>query len=331
MFFAHLSTFFVAIAFALFWIRFKNLRSSEILLGIFSGIYLITTSAFLAYQYYSFKAIQLLDLLGVISELFTLIIPIFYIYYLNKSEKIFRIIVKLFLIVTLITAVHFLLSDHSGYLFYGTNSKASVNMIFQILIDVVLFLAFVVAFVNYRKDNQELFDGEFKWTVGIIFIGYYIQDIITLVVITFFTDHKNLNESVFIYGNIMNFLVSYLLIHLAIFTNWLSLWHVIKNPNKKLQKTIHTIQIEKVISISELKAIKPIDYQRVKNNFEKEFPELFQFIETIEDLSKTERLYFFLDKMELSNKELSDVLNVSVRTVETNFYRLRKKIQKQSF
>ena len=341
MFFAHLSTFFVLIAFLLFWIRFKNLRPSEILLGIFSGIYLITTSAFLAYQYYNFKAVQLLDLLGVISELFTLFIPIFYIYFLNKSDSIFRIIIKLLFFVSAITILHFLLSDHSGFLFYGTNKNAKWNLIFQIGIDFILFFVFTYAFVNYRKDNQELFDGDFKWTIGIIFIGYYVQDIVTLIVITFLTNYKDLNDSIFVFGNIMNVTVSYLLIHLAIYTNWLSIWHIIKNPNNKSNKenvkslllnknaTFSSVNITTQILIEDLRKLDLVDYKSVKVHFSQEFESLFNEIDALEDYSKTEKLYYFLDKMDFSHKELSDILNVSVRTVETNFYRLRKKIQKQ--
>lgn len=326
MLFAHLNTFLVFIAFLLFWIRANYLRPSELLLGIFSGIYLLTTSTFLAYQYYNFKAIQFLDLLGVISELFTLLIPIFYIYYLGKNVKVNSVLMRLFFLVAVLTGIHFYLSDKSGFLFYGINAFAESNIKFQIVIDLILFVVFSALYINYNRDNSELFDGEFKWTVGILFISYYIQDIVTLVVLAFFTNLKNINESIFIFGNIMNLLVSYLLIHLAIHTNWLSLWHIIKNESNEQTKSNYlTNKNPLLISTSELSEIRPLEYHALKSNYYSRFPDLFENIDSQLDLSKNEKLYMALSKFDFSHKELANILNVSVRTVETNFYRLRKK------
>ncbi len=39
-------------------------------------------------------------------------------------------------------------------------------------------------------------------------------------------------------------------------------------------------------------------------------------------------MYAFFDNFQLSNKVLADALCVSVRTIETNFYRTRNKMKK---
>ncbi|MEN9742465.1 MAG: hypothetical protein RLZZ65_270 [Bacteroidota bacterium] len=337
MLFAHLSTFLVFIATVLFVLRIKNQNPAERLLSLFSVIYLISTSCFLAYQYYDFNFKQILDLMGVISELFTLTIPVLYLFFtgnlrLRKSFNNNFVTGILLLIVAALTTIHFVISDQSGFLFYASNKNSTINLLFQIIIDAVLFLSFVYLYLTYRKENQELFDGQFKKSFGLLFTIYYIMDISILIVFAYYSHLTNFSQAIFELGNIMNVIVALLLIHISIHIGWLAEWSLVKfNSLQKNSSSVHKISISKQIQIEDLKKLDLVDYKSVKVHFSKEFESLFNEIDALVDYSKTEKLYYFLDKMDFSHKELSDILNVSVRTVETNFYRLRKKIQKQPF
>jgi predicted nucleotidyltransferase len=158
------------------------------------------------------------------------------------------------------------------------------------------------------------------------------MDISILIVFAYYSHLTNFSQAIFELGNIMNVIVALLLIHISIHIGWLAEWSLVKfNSLQKNSSSVHKISISKQIQIEDLKKLDLVDYKSVKVHFSKEFESLFNEIDALVDYSKTEKLYYFLDKMDFSHKELSDILNVSVRTVETNFYRLRKKIQKQPF
>ena len=48
-------------------------------------------------------------------------------------------------------------------------------------------------------------------------------------------------------------------------------------------------------------------------------------------MSKTEKLYAAFQPFELSHKDIASLLNVSLRTVGTNFYRLRLKLKENGY
>ena len=75
--------------------------------------------------------------------------------------------------------------------------------------------------------------------------------------------------------------------------------------------------------------LKTINWNEVSSVLNTKFPLIINHISENEELTKTEKLYAFLDYFDFSNKELSEILFVSVRTVETNFYRMRLKYKKQ--
>ena len=91
---------------------------------------------------------------------------------------------------------------------------------------------------------------------------------------------------------------------------------------------------EKKILIKKVQHItqEEMDYFSVNWNFIKE---KFQFkyrqiIRTIDDyffLTEHEKKYAFIDYLRLDPDELADSMNVSKRTIETNFYRVRKKLK----
>ncbi len=336
MLFAHLTVFLSSIAFLLFAVRYKQQIMAEKMLTLFSLIYLLNTTMFLSYQYYGFDAKLLLDLSGVITELLTLTMPVAYLLLLGWQNKKWTNSVTLFTFLVFVaggTLLHFYIADDSGYLFYHENTKAKYNVEFQIIIDLIIFILFLLLFTRVLKQkNQELFDGDFKTSIGIVFIGYYLQDLIVLGVMAYFTSDEMLNEMIFYFGNILNFLIVLMLVYLSIQTNWLKEWHIIKKSIGKSKIGIPQFEIitpSKPLVKSQLEKLQLIDYQNLKTEFIVHYQNIFERIDQFENLSKTEKMYLFFLHFEIPHKDLADVLHVSNRTIETNFYRVRKKIQKQ--
>lgn len=336
MLFAHLTVFLAFIAFLLFSVRFKQQIMAEKMLTLFSLIYLLNTTMFLSYQYYGFDAKLLLDLSGVITELLTLTLPVAYLLLLGWQNKKWTHSVTLFTFLVFVagsTLLHFYLADDSSYLFYHENTNAKNNVQFQIIIDLIIFTLFLLLFTQVLKQkNQELFDGDFKRSIGIVFIGYYLQDLIVLGVMAYFTSDVMLNEMIFYFGNILNFLIVLMLVYLSIQTNWLKEWHLIKKSIGKSKIGIPQFEINtpsQPLLKSQLAELDIVDFHHIKAKFQTAYPALFENIETLNQLSKTEKLYLFFLHFDIPHKDLADVLHVSNRTIETNYYRVRKKIQKQ--
>jgi hypothetical protein len=109
---------------------------------------------------------------------------------------------------------------------------------------------------------------------------------------------------------------------IAIYTNWLKEYNSIRTEPKN-----HLVIETFPITINDLRKVKLTDWNSLKDNFKTAYPEIIDNIESNKDLSKTEKLYAFLDHFQFSNKDLSEILCVSIRTIETNFYRMRRKIK----
>lgn len=333
MLFAHLTVFIGSIASLLFIFRIKSQLPAEKFLSAFSAIFSVNMILFLSYQYYNFEAILLLDYSGVITELICLSLPVIYLIFLNhnlstSSQK--KVILVALFMNALAVGLHFLIADDSGYLFYHTNKNAIQNVQFQIVLDILICVVFIYNFLKILKNqNKELFDGNFKSFVGILFIAYYLQDLMVLLLMAYFTSDEMLNESVFHIGNIMNFLSAVILVIIAIQTNWLQEWNFVFNKPKKQITADQTPEFTP-LRIDDLKTMTTIEYNELKHVFSERYGNIFIKIDATAGLSKTEKLYFFFLHFEIAHKELADLLHVSNRTVETNFYRLRKKIETNS-
>jgi hypothetical protein len=336
MLFAHLTVFLASIAFLLFAMRYKQQIMAEKMLTLFSLIYLLNTTMFLSYQYYGFDEKLLLDLSGVITELLTLTMPVAYLLLLGwQGKKWTKSLTLLTFLLFVVggTIAHFYIADNSGYLFYHENRHAKQNVELQIIVDLIILIFFLFLFTRVLKQkNQELFDGDFKTSIGIVFIGYYLQDLIVLGVMAYFTSDKMLNEMIFYFGNTLNFLIVLMLVYLSIQTNWLKEWHMIKKSIGKSRIDVPQFEITTPplpILKSQLAELDVVDFQNIKAKFQSDYTVLFENINALNQLSKTEKMYLFFLHFEIPHKDLADVLHVSIRTIETNFYRVRKKIQKQ--
>lgn len=329
MLFAHLTVFCSFIASIFFLIRLRQQLFAEKFLSLFSTIFLLNSVLFLSYQYYSFNAIRLLDYSGVISEIICLLLPLIYLTTLFNSKRRVLLLWIYSGFVVFSVGLHFLISDDSRYLFYHVNTNAVLNVNFQILIDLIIFTLFVYHFFKIRKaKNNELFDGNFKSQIGIMFIVYYLQDLIILLLMAYFTNDKMLNSIVFSIGNFSNALISIILISIAIQTNWLKEWYFIFKQEKLILPNADNESISTYsLRSSDFNEFDNVDYAEIKFHFNSKFEKVFEKIDQIEDLTKNERMYYFLLHFDISHKELADILNVSNRTIETNFYRIRKKLE----
>lgn len=329
MLFAHLTVFCGFIATILFLIRLSQQLFAEKFLSLFSSIFLLNSTLFLSYQYYNFDAIRLLDYSGVIAEIICLLLPVIYLTTLFNSKRRALLLWIYSGFALFSVGLHFLISDNSRYLFYHINKNAVLNVKFQILIDLIIFTLFLYHFFKIRKaKNDELFDGNFKSQIGIMFIIYYLQDLIILLLMAYFTNDQMLNSFVFSMGNISNALISIILISISIQTNWLQEWHIFFSQNKVTVQKLEDESLTRYsLRASDLLELPFVDYAELKHHFKSKFNLIFLKIDQTEDLTKNERLYYFLLHFEITHKELADILNVSNRTVETNFYRIRKKLE----
>lgn len=62
-----------------------------------------------------------------------------------------------------------------------------------------------------------------------------------------------------------------------------------------------------------------------------DFKDIIVEVEKLDFLSKTEKLYAALQPFDLSHKDIASLLSVSLRTVGTNFYRLRLKLKDNDY
>ena len=330
MFLSHINVFVVFIAMCLFIVRYKKKTFSEVLLILFSVQTFISASLWLYFNYYNSDFNKIIDYFGIINENVILIYTCLYIYYLNNDipiSKRYKVILMTLFASLFMFFIHWLIKSNSAFIIYPENTNIAFNLIFQLILDFV----FLIVFILFLKKKQqlinpiELFDGAFKNYILIGFVLYIVQDLLILFLL--FLTIKKIIFPDFLMGisTVLNLIVSFSILVLAIQTNWLKEYHFIFVPKKEVHSNESFNRIE-LIKINELKNI---TWQTLKNNYYSTYSQLFDKIEKI-NLSKTEKMYAFFDCFDFSHKELSDLLNVSLRTIETNFYRMRKKMTKNN-
>lgn len=331
MFLSHLNCFIGGIAFLLFLLRFKQHSFSENLLFVFSGLSFFSSTLWLYVNYYNNSINQFVDFSGIFIENFLLIISVFYIYSLGKKKQTFNpffIISSLILISLILFVVHYKIADEKTLILHPSNKNVYDNIIFQIGIDILLFTLFIYLFLSKKmSEGNELFDGNFKKYIVLAFSFYFIQDIFIL---SFFMMAINgivfpevlMNVTLF-----LNTLIGVFLVMAAIYTNWLKEYNKIRNSEENVKENQKTTP-SYTLSIEDLKVLKKIDWNEVYHHFKTSHNELVNTIENNNNLSPTEKMYCFLDYFNFPNKELSELLFVSIRTVETNFYRMRRKLKR---
>lgn len=330
MFLSHFNFFISIIVVFLFIIRRKHHTLTESLFVLFSVLFSISSLLWLTVNYYNFPISWLIDIYGIICENILLTIPVLALYHIDKKNKAkFKIILLLIISSVFLYFIHWLISYQELLIFYPNNLNITYNIIFQILLDILLCVTFFY-FIFIKKKNAEfeLFDGSFKKYFMYSFGLYYLQDIFVLLLLYLTVNNVIIPDTLF---NLTTFINTFIVIHLvllAIYTNWLKEYNYLRLTLKKSGSIIESNN-DLYIPIEELREIKPLNWNEIKLKFEKTHPLLINKLEQNTTLSKTEKLYAFLDNFNFNNKDLSDILFVSIRTVETNFYRMRRKIKEE--
>lgn len=331
MFLSHLNCFIGGIAVLLFFLRYKSHSFSENILFIFTGISFVSSSLWLYVNYYDHDINSFVDFFGIFIENFLLSTCVFYIYSLGKKHKKFEQITYFILLSfsLLLYFIHYKFASGNSFIFHPSNKNVINNIYFQIVIDCILFITFLYLFFTKKmNDDSELFDGNFKKYILLAFSFYFIQDIFILSFFIVTIKGLVLPQVLMNVTLFLNTLTTLFLVMVAIYTNWLKEYNKLRNIDLIEEDQNNTI-IPYSLSIEDLKLLKKIDWNEIYHHFKSTHSELLIKIETTDKLSQTEKLYYFLDFFNFSNKEISDLLFVSIRTVETNFYRLRKKIKKK--
>ncbi|NIK92874.1 hypothetical protein GZ212_11980 [Mangrovimonas sp. CR14] len=339
MFLSHLAFFLSAIGFILFIVRSNKQEPFELFLTFFSFLFFSSLGVWLYLDYYfSDQSLRVLDFYGIINENFALLAPVFCAALFGKSVpkiKILQYFGLLILIGVGFAILHLLIAqDETEHLiFYPTNKNMRINAAVQLTYNITLFLLFLYYLrkINVNK-GPELFDGVYKKVFSILFIVYYILDNFFFVAILVYFNNLQVFKQMYYITLVSNFIMTLLIITLAIYTNWLFLITRFKRKwQKDYNKNENILILENKPFILSNHGDKILNWNNFKQNQVNEHEELITNVESLEFLTKTEKLYAALQPFNLAHKELADLLSVSLRTIETNFYRLRVKLRKEGY
>lgn len=335
MFISHLTFFLSAIGFLLFIIKSYRQTDFERFLTFFSFLYFSLTGIWLFLNFYTKSEEYLLDLYGVVSENIALVTPVLIVYLFDKKVSIslmFRYLGIILLIGFVFFGIQYFIANdtENNLIFSHTNKNLIHNVVLQLVYDIVFLVCFIIGLKKIKSNNTtELFDGTYKKVFSILFIVYYCQDILYFIMVIISIINIKPVYSLYIISLFSNLLVAMLIITLAIYTNWMFLF------NKLKLKFSPEIVIENEGTITPIFHLQNVNcefrsWNDFKKNMSDEYPEIIENIENLEFLSKTEKLYAGLLPFDNSHKEIADLLCISLRTVETNFYRLRSKLKENN-
>lgn len=307
------------------------MKMYEWLLSLFAFLNFSVSFTWLLYLYYELKAPLFVDNFGVLAELFALFLPLAILLEIqiqgSKAKQIARL--SALMLAIGLGIGHYWLSDAADYyLFHPYNTQFKQNIFYQLCIDLLLFVLFFWLFFRKNDDSKELFDGAFKRYFGIVFFAFYIQDIIILSMMLYSEFDEFYRNILTNFSLILTLLLTIVLGLMAIATNYLQIWHQIVSSTKKqqLQHFAQNTQEPFHLDSTLLYKLQAPDWNQIKQVLGADCAALIKEIDGKANYTKTEKLYCFLNKFELSHKEIADLLSVSIRTVETNFYRLRQKV-----
>ena len=254
------------------------------------------------------------DFLGLFLANFSLFLPIAFLYLSKRSPELKRFLA---LIGTVLISCALSLSMHAVIsspcktcAFAPENENVLLNLIFQLLIDIGLVLGFL--FLLYDKDYQEAKNQRNLRAIGFIFSLFYLNDILILLSrITAKYEFYSMLAAMWIEVAIY-FIFSFGIAYMG--------WLIQKRGNEVSIAKPNKYFIDfKVLSS---------DWSEVKEKCRgSDLRPLIEEIENHDFLTKTEKLYMFISHFDdIPTKKLSELLCVSPRTVETNKYRLRKKL-----
>lgn len=329
MFLSHLNVFILFIALLLFLLRLKNKNFSEIIIFLFCLQTFISSTIWLYINYYNQEFSIFIDYFGILNENILLIYCNLFIWSIGREfsfkEKILKIS-GVFVLSLLLFFIHLGITKNSKYIFYPTNLNIEINIGFQVLLDLIFYFIFIKLLRSTKSKNQkELFDGGFKKYITFGFIFYFIQDIFILILLYLGIKGILFPDYLMEICSFINLFSSVALVIIVIYINWLPEYNLLRFLNNEKNN-----KVKEQFEISDLQQLKNIDWITIQNSFTKKYPEIIESIKGLSNLSKTEKMYAFFEYFDIQNKKLADILNVSLRTVETNFYRMRKKTENKS-
>lgn len=333
MFISHLNIFLSFFTLIIFVSRLKNQRFYEWMLTLFALVNFSNALIWLLYLYYRLLPPLFIDNYGVISEIIALVLPIYVLIDIrsDRGSKRFKIETVVLLTFTLAAVIfqYLLTTSDEFYLFYPYNQNYKFNIYLQLGFDIIITGLFL--FLYFRKQTTlqlELFDGNFKRYFGAIFIIYYSQDILMLSMMI--GTKMEVGFVSFLQGLSMalSLIISIILGIMGIATNYLPLWNKMREFElNQHAKTSAQSNHPFIYDEKQWVEIQPIDWNKIKVTFIDSYPQVIQIIDENKNLTKTEKIYVFISNFEISHKEISALLTVSLRTVETTFYRIRQKQQ----
>lgn len=338
MFISHLAFFISVISLLLFFIRWAEHPFYERLLLIFIGLNVLETGGWLYCNYYSDHFNLWSDSVSLLSTNFSLVLPYFVVYFIGKKiafGKSLLLVVGMILLASLLYATHLLFSnDPTNGVFFIKNNNLTYNLVIEFVIIVLSFVTFLIAFTKKpRVTNDELFDGKFKRVFFWLFVAFFTRNLLYLVVLNNSTllsrMHHLVQSTAFDVGNILNLVVPLLLLLVSIYVNWFHLLLKLKQSNVPIESVSRSYNKSSIAMIDLAELPKTISWNELFVKYQATHPVCMNFIEELSFLSKTEKTYAFLAIFDFNQKELSDKLSVSIRTIETNMYRLRSKLKKE--
>jgi len=338
MFISHLTFFISVISLLLFFIRWVEHQFYERILLLFIGLNVLETGVWLYCNFYSNQLNLWSDSVSVFSENLSLILPFFIVYFIGKKiafQHSLLLIGGMIAMASLLCGIHLLLSnDPNNVVFYTTNKHLTLNLLVQLFLILFSIGAFLVAFIKKpRITNDELFDGKFKRVFFWLFIAFFGRNLLYLVVLNNSTllsrMHHLVQSTAFEVGNILNLVIPLLLLLVSIYVNWFHLLLKLKQSNVPIESVSRTYNKSSIAMIDLAELPKIISWNELLVKYQATHPVCMNYIEELSFLSKTEKTYAFLAIFDFNQKELSDKLSVSIRTIETNMYRLRSKLKKE--
>lgn len=254
------------------------------------------------------------EILGLALANFSLFLPLGFVY-ISKSRvsknRFYSLLGLLAFCTMATTVIHAFIASPCHLCFFSPeNKRISFNLAFQLVLDFGLLLGFT--FLLFDKAYRTAKNRGTLSLVGSVFVLLYINDILVITSrMTAGMEFYSLQSALIVE------VVVYLVFSIGIV--YLS-FLIFKRGNEiSIAQPMHfTIDLNLVDS----------DWTILKGNLlNTELGSLIEEVDQKTDLTKTEKVYLFLSNFaDISNKQLSEILCVSPRTVETNKYRLKKKL-----
>lgn len=229
----------------------------------------------------------------------------------------------------IVTLLSFLAISSSLFLFKRKKRVSTISDTFMI----INYLSFVAVILLTGKTNSPFI----TWIIAIPVCSFLIQKNMKILIwtilsflfytlILIFPEHKV--ESYNLTPNNYEFaflIITQIVMYLAIFTigyfSWIKLFK--KYSDEIVSKNYAFIKFTDVELLI-------MDWNFLKYKFSKKFNSQIEAIDSLEFLTPHEKKYTLIDYFKLDLILIAETLNVSTRTVETNYYRIRKKIKENN-